>query len=71
MRISEKGQVTIPKRVRERLGLNKDVEVEFIITAAGVLIQKRSSAKHPVDRVYGILKRPSDTDNYIEEVRGR
>lgn len=62
---------TIPKTLRDRFGLHKDVEVELIPANEGVLIQKRSRSKHPVDRVYGILNRPSDTDSYIEEIRGR
>jgi AbrB family looped-hinge helix DNA binding protein len=71
MKISERGQLTIPKRLRDRFGLHKDVEVEFIPAKNGVLIQKSSATQHPVDRIYGILKRPSKTDNYIEEIRGR
>jgi len=71
MKISERGQITIPKGLRDRFGLQKDVEVELTPTNDGVLIQKRSRSKHPVDKVYGILNRPSDTDSYIEEVRGR
>ncbi len=71
MKISERGQITIPKALRDQFGLYMDVEVEFIPTKDGVLIQKRSRSKHPVDRVFGILNKPSDTDSYIEEVRGR
>jgi hypothetical protein len=37
----------------------------------GLLIQKRSHGRHPVDEVVGVLKHPSNTDRYIEEVRGR
>ena len=71
MKISERGQVTIPKALRKRFGLYKDIEIELIPVKEGLLIQKRSRGKHPVDLVFGILKRPSDTDRYIEEVRGR
>ena len=71
MKISERGQITIPKALRDQFGLYMDVEVELIPTKDGVLIQKRSRYKHPVDRVFGILNRPSDTDKYIEEIRGR
>jgi len=71
MKVSERGQITIPKALRDRFGLLKDVEVELIPAKEGVLIQKHSRSKHPVDRVYGILNRPSDTDSYIEEIRGR
>ena len=71
MKISERGQITIPKQFRDRLGLLKDVEVEMVPQKDGLLIKKSTLGKHPVDLVRGILKRPSNTDQYIEEVRGR
>ena len=71
MRISERGQITIPKRFRDRFGMNKDVEVEITPTEHGLLIQKRSAAQHPVERVSGILDGAFDVDQYIEEIRGR
>ena len=71
MKISDRGQITIPKPLRDRFGLHKNVEIEMISTKEGVLIQKHSRSKHPVDSVYGILNRPSDTDIYIERIRGR
>ncbi|HUT72782.1 MAG TPA: AbrB/MazE/SpoVT family DNA-binding domain-containing protein [Desulfatiglandales bacterium] len=71
MKISERGQITIPKALRDQFGLQMDVEVELVPAKDGVLIQKRSRSKHPVDRVFGILNKPSDTDRYIEQVRGR
>ena len=55
MQISERGQITIPKHLRERFGMHHKVEVEISPTEDGLLIQKRTTAKHPVDRVYGIL----------------
>ena len=71
MRISERGQITIPKRLRDRFGMNQDVEVEITPTEDGLLIQKRTASKHPVDRVSGILDGVVDVDQYIEEIRGR
>ena len=71
MRISKCGRITIPKRLRERFGMNHNVEVEIIPTDRGLLIQKRTTAQHPVERVYGILGRDGNTDDYIEEIRGR
>ena len=76
MRISERGQVTIPKRLRERFGMNHNVEVEITPTDKGLLIQKRKDGQHPVDRVYGILGKDAlgkgvSVDDYIREVRGR
>lgn len=71
MRISERGQITIPKLLRDRFGMNHNVEVEITATDQGLLIQKRTAAKHPVDRVYGILGGSGNTDGYIEDIRGR
>jgi bifunctional DNA-binding transcriptional regulator/antitoxin component of YhaV-PrlF toxin-antitoxin module len=71
MKISDRGQITIPNNFRKRFGLNRNVEIEFVSTDQGLLIQKRSQEKHPVDSVVGILKKSSSTDRYIEEVRGR
>lgn len=76
MKISERGQITIPKHLRERFGMNRNVEVEISPTEQGLLIHKRTAAKHPVDRVYGILGKDAlgegvSVDDYIEEIRGR
>lgn len=78
MRVSERGQITIPKRLRDRFGMRHNVEVEIVPADGGLLIRKRSAADHPVDRVYAILGRgrdagdlPESTDDYLEELRGR
>ena len=71
MKISERGQITIPKPLRDQFGMYKNVEIQMISSKEGILIQKQSRGKHPVDLIYGILEKPSDTDTYIEEVRGR
>ena len=70
MRISEQGQITIPKHLRERFGMDPNVEVEITPTEQGLLIQKRAPDKHPVERVYGILN-GGNTDDYLDDVRGR
>ena len=71
MRISERGQITIPKGLRDRFGLNHNVEVELTPTEGGLLIQKRTVAIHPVESVFAILSDSGSTDEYIEEIRGR
>ena len=54
MRISEQGQITIPKHLRDRFGMNPNVEVEIAPTEQGLLIRKQAAGKHPVERVaYG------------------
>ena len=70
MRISQRGQITIPKRLRDRFGMTKDVEVEITPTEDGLLIQKRTAGEHPVERVSGILDGAIDVDRYVDDIRG-
>lgn len=71
MKIAERGQITIPKKLRDHYGLHKGVEVDLVASDRGILIRKQSQAVHPVDRVLGILSSTIHTDQYIEEIRGR
>jgi len=71
MRISERGEITIPKNLRDQFGMNPNVEVEITPTRNGLLIRKRKAVQHPVERVYAILSREGSTDDYIEKIRGR
>ena len=71
MRVSERGQITIPKHLRDRFGMSYNVEVEITPTDEGLLIQKRAASKHPVERVYAILDSDDNTDDLIEDIRGR
>jgi AbrB family looped-hinge helix DNA binding protein len=47
MRITSKGQVTIPQEVREEAGLLPHTEVEFIVEEEGVRIVKARHARKP------------------------
>lgn len=40
MRVTEKGQVTIPKEIRDHFGIHPGSEVEFIASEKGPLIVK-------------------------------
>ena len=71
MKIGDRGQVTIPKDIREQYGLLPNIEVEFIQEKNGVLIVKKIRDRSPVEQIYGILKKKQNTDNYIEAIRGR
>ena len=47
MRITSKGQVTIPQAVREHAGLLPNTEVEFVIDGDLVLLVRSDRAKKP------------------------
>jgi AbrB family looped-hinge helix DNA binding protein len=68
--ISSKGQITVPKGVRDQLGLRPGTTVEFELTEKGVLLRKGHKGMRPVDRVRGILERRGRTDDLIDEMRG-
>jgi AbrB family looped-hinge helix DNA binding protein len=44
MRITSKGQVTIPQSVREEAGLLPETEVEFVVDGDGVRIVKAQAS---------------------------
>ena len=76
MRISERGQITIPKSLRDHFGMNHNVEVEITPTERGLLVKKRTVTEHPVDRISSILDSGTlgdgvSVDDYINEIRGR
>jgi AbrB family looped-hinge helix DNA binding protein len=47
MRITSKGQVTIPQEIRNRFGLLPDTEVEFVAKKNSVQIVKSTNPSRP------------------------
>jgi AbrB family looped-hinge helix DNA binding protein len=76
--VSSKGQVTIPKAVRDRYGLTPGTRVEFAMTDGGALVRRRRPERHPVWEKIGSLRDvwrwprgiPKTVDAYIDYVRG-
>lgn len=75
MKITSKGQVTIPQDVRERTGLMPGCEVEFLQAADGrVYLRKLSGASRGKRVVAGLRGRGSvrmNTDSILALTRGR
>jgi len=71
-KITTKGQVTIPKDVRERLGLRPGDEIEFVEDGAGFRVMKRVLAS-PFKKYRGYLRGLAgrDPDDLVEQMRGR
>lgn len=68
-RVTERGQVTIPKSLRERLGIQPGQVVEFSELDGSIVI-RRTAAEHPVDQIFGILQAGRSTDELMVELRG-
>lgn len=67
--VSEKGQVTIPKRLRDRLGIGPGVVLE-LREEAGTLVAAKVSGEDAVASVYGILDVGRPVDELVDELRG-
>ena len=76
MKIGERGQVTIPKDLRERFGLGPETEVQFRVVRNLIVLEKTPK---PLDlgRWKGKCARSfeemgySSVDGYVDDVRGR
>jgi AbrB family looped-hinge helix DNA binding protein len=68
-KVAARGQVTIPKPLRERLGIRPGTVLEFT-EEGGRLIIVKANAQDELDRVYGTLGSGRRTDELIEELRG-
>jgi antitoxin PrlF len=67
--VSEKGQVTIPKGLRDRLGIRPGEAVEFREESGRLIIEKAPS-RDVVDELYGVVASKQRTDDFIRELRG-
>ncbi len=70
--ITSKGQVTIPKEVRERFGFKAGDELEFIEEDGLLRIRKRVSME-AIKKWEGYLKHLAgrSSDEIVEDMRGR
>lgn len=68
--VSEKGQITIPKPLRDRLGIRPGHVLDFR-EEQGRLVATKATPQDPVESVYGILKLGRSTDKIITLLRGK
>jgi antitoxin PrlF len=67
--VTTKGQVTIPKRVREALGIRAGTELEFEIEGNSVRLRKVES-RRAIERWRGTLELPEPVDDFVAGLRG-
>jgi AbrB family looped-hinge helix DNA binding protein len=81
MRVTTKGQVTIPKQIRDHLGIGPGSEVEFVATDDGarlVAVNENLSEEEAARKFSEVLDRMGGsldlggmtTDEYMEWLRG-
>jgi AbrB family looped-hinge helix DNA binding protein len=71
-KVTSRGQITIPIKVRTSLGLKKGDEVEFETSGKGYLLKKKAGVS-PFDKYLGYLdsKKGNNPDSIIEELRDK
>lgn len=65
-KVTSKGQVTIPKEIRDKLHLNPGDKILFEVTEQGEV--KISTQKKSVKELRGILQRPDQEAKTVEEM---
>ena len=68
--VSSKGQVTIPKPLRDQLGIRSGTVIDFEPSRDGLFV-KRVAVEDPVAAVYGLLADEGvRTDDLLSKLRG-
>ncbi len=72
MRLTSKGQVTIPLHIRKKLGLSTNSEVEFVEEKGRVIVKKGETTKASTRfrKLRGIGKVQMTTDEILRFTRG-
>lgn len=68
--VSEKGQVTIPKKLRDSLGIRPGDVLEFVEEEGGRLVGRKVLGRDPFEGLRGIITLPASVDEIIDEMRG-
>ncbi|RMH54676.1 MAG: AbrB/MazE/SpoVT family DNA-binding domain-containing protein [Candidatus Hydrogenedentota bacterium] len=73
MKVTTKGQVTIPARIREYMDISPHSEVDFRITEGVVVLVKKEKTDEPAERftaLRGVLKGTRTTREWMKATRG-
>jgi AbrB family looped-hinge helix DNA binding protein len=73
MRVTTKGQVTIPQEIREKLNITPAVEIDFIEEKDRIyLVKRKSQAKntHKFSKLRGVATVKMTTDEIMTLTRG-
>jgi antitoxin PrlF len=67
--VTSKGQITIPKRVRDALGIRAGTELEFQVEGESVRMRKADN-RAAIDRWRGALDLGEPVDDFVDRLRG-
>ncbi len=67
--LCERGQVTIPKKFRTRLGLHPSMVLTFRVSGDALIVEKQKK-RNPFAEARGCLESKARTDDLVKEMRG-
>jgi len=67
-KVTRTGQVTIPRKIRELLGIRPETSVKFKVVECKCVIEKEISLNN-INKWIGYLGTKTKTDNLIKEIR--
>src|SRR5688500_6184971 len=69
--VAERGQITLPKAVRDALGLTKGTQLKVELDGSRIILRK--NVDDAISRLRGRFKLPAGTttDDVMRELRGR
>jgi len=65
-KLTSKGQITVPKRIREALRLGPGDRIEFSAGASGQVVVRAKTRS--ITELYGVLKRPGRRSVSLSEM---
>jgi AbrB family looped-hinge helix DNA binding protein len=68
MKITSKGQLTIPQAIREELGLFPETEVEFEISGTAVLVRKMRTKRSRGNSIVARLRGSGDVKMSTDQI---
>lgn len=69
LRVSTKGQIVIPKKLRKHLNIKPGDQLVFRLENNKLLLTKEKES--PFDRYYGFLNKTGSSDDLVREMRGK
>ena len=76
MKVGERGQVTIPKPIRDRFGIEPHTDVEFAVVDNAIVLRKKPG-RIKLSKWKGYCRKSfrelgySGVDEFIDDIRGR
>lgn len=68
MKVTTKGQVTIPRQIRRHLNITPHDEVNFVLVGGRVVLQKDTSVRNDVAAQIAAMRGTADMDMTTDEI---